>query len=118
MIPVISQADMAFPAGANIVQTYDRLIPLARAWEKDNPTAWGEKFFSMVFFGVDAQGREMERGHKVPAFKEIEGMSRDDSKRVLNWLRAGMGSRYPQHQDKEAVCAMLWTTFFEPPEGL
>lgn len=107
-IPVITAVEVAFPAGPHVDDVYDDLTPIGRQWVEDNPDSWGLRFFSDLFY----------KGGKVPAFKEIEGVggiTEDDLFRVLYWVRAAMGSFYPKHEDKEAVCGMLWATFFEEP---
>jgi hypothetical protein len=117
MIPEITIVEMAFPAGDGIDDVYDKLTPIAREWVKTE-NRWGTGFFSMVFYGVDARRKKVD-GHKPPEpDMHLEGVTEQDITRVLNWLRAAMGSYYPKHQDKEAVCGMLWQTFFLPPKEL
>lgn len=118
MIPEITMLEIVFPAGDGVDDVYDKLTPIAREWMKTENT-WGEQFFSMVFYGVDVNFKKNSEGTPVPERNhELEGVSEQDITRVLNWLRAAMGSYYPKHQDKEAVCGMLWQTFFLPPEDL
>jgi hypothetical protein len=91
------------------VEVYKELTPIAHEWSKQHNT-WGERFFSEVFFN----------GGRIPEKNlDLEDVSEQDIKRVLAWLRVGMGSMYPPHEDKQAVCGMLWQTFFiEPTEDL
>jgi len=105
LIPQLDMAQIAFPAGEGIDDVYRTLTPIAHKWVDENPNNWGTKFFSRLFF----------RGADTPELKEIEGITREDQVRVARWVSAAMGSYYPKHEDKEAVCGMLWEMFCEEP---
>ena len=104
-IPAITKADLVFPGGPLITKPYDELSPIAREWEKKNPKNWGTRVFADLFY---------EGGH-IPKPKAIEGLSEDDVHRVIIWTRAAMGSFYPAHEDKTALCGMLFEIFCEEP---
>jgi hypothetical protein len=107
LIPQLDMAQIAFPAGEGIDDIYRELTPVAWAWVKDNPNNWGTRFFSRIFF----------RGADLPNLKEIEGIPQEDRIRVARWVAAAMSSFFPKHEDKEAVCGMIFEMFFEEPES-
>jgi len=106
LIPDITDAHIAFPAGKGIDDVYDVLDEIAKEYEH----TWGLEFFNKVFF----------RGGKVPEYKPSEemGCSEEDAVKALRWLKAAMCSFYPSQHVKERVCGMLWELFFVEPEGL
>jgi hypothetical protein len=105
LIPEITVIEKAFPAGDRIDPVFDELTPIAHQWAEQNPNSWGFRFFSDLFY----------KGGKAPQANEVEGITGADTNRVYQWITAAMGSYYPKHEDKEAVCGMLWATFFEEP---
>lgn len=108
MIPELSDVQVAFPAGKGIDDVFKTLAPLALQWSRERKDTWGTRFFSRVFF----------KGGTSPRPQTLEGVTQQDVHRILKWLRAGMGSFSPRHEDKERVCGMLWQTFFHKPEDL
>lgn len=105
IIPDVSVAQMAFPAGKGMDDVYDKLKPIAKQWEEGGEDDWGTEFFGKLFYG----------GGIVPDRNE-DVASEEESSRVLRWVRGAMGSYYPKHEDKTRVCGMLWQTFFLKPE--
>ena len=106
MLPELSDAYRAFPAGELIEGPYNKLTPIALKWQEENPNNWGTGFFSDVFYkGVDTP--------LVP--KADDGISDEDRVRAFNWVEAAIRSYYPKHEHKEVVCALIWETFFEEP---
>jgi hypothetical protein len=109
LIPQITDADRAFPAGPLIEGTYRVLTPIALEWEKSNGRHhWAMELFSTLFFSG---------GHEPRPNRELEDVTDDDLIKVMQWSRAARGSFYPKHEHKEAVCAMLWDTFFLEPDA-
>lgn len=106
LIPELTEAHMAFPAGKEIEEVYEALTPLAQQWADENSGSWGIRYFSKLFY----------KGGPIPAAQRIEGFSEEDMVRILRWTIAAMRSYYPKHEHKEAVCGMLWATFFEEPD--
>lgn len=107
LIPELDDAAIVFPAGPDIENAYGALTPIALKWQDENPLSDGARFFSTLFY----------KGGNIPPAKRIAGMTEEDAVRVLRFVRAAMGSYYPKHEHKEAVCSMLWEVFFhlEPP---
>lgn len=108
LIPKLDDAAIVFPAGPDIENAYGVLTPIALNWQDDFPLSDGARFFSTLFY----------KGGDIPPAKRIEGMTEEDAVRVLRFVRAAMGSYFPKHEHKEAVCGMLWEVFFdlEAPE--
>lgn len=106
MLPELTPAYAAFPAGPLIEEPYNKLTPIALKWQEENPGNWGIGFFSDVFY----------KGVNTPLVpKDDDGVSHEDRLRAFNWVQAAIRSFYPKHEHKEAVCALIWETFFKEP---
>lgn len=95
----VSELDMAFPT----FDTPRKLIELAK--EKgfyNGNTIWNDLFSDWIFSGLD----------KGPEFKK--GIDEKKSQRAMNWAVVYMSSFAPKHEDKEAVCALIFSECLEP----
>ena len=85
--PEVSQADIAFP-------TFDTVPELLKEAESRNISK-GRKKFNQLFFS----------GGKIDLQDDVKGTWKEGA---FLYARALMGSFAPKHEDKEAVCAMIF----------
>lgn len=90
----VDAATAAFPGSIR------HLMP-SRAELNSYSSGWGRRLFNDWFYC---------------GLKGIELAPKDgiDKARALRHIKAIMGSFEPKHEDKEAACALLFETWFEP----
>lgn len=94
--PECTQLDLAF----STLEAPPTLVSLAKERGLYNGNTPANDLFSKWFFG----GLE-----KTPDFKE--GVDVQRAEKALIWARCLMGSFAPKHEEKEAVCALIFSEY-------
>lgn len=91
--PPATMLDKAFPT----FDTPRPLIEMAKERGFYNGNTPGNKLFGEWFYsGLKA----------APQFKE--GINQEKAQKAMNWAVCFMGSFAPKHEEKEAICAMIF----------
>jgi hypothetical protein len=85
--PEVTMADVAFPTFNTIPELYEEA--------KTRDLTKGTKKFNELFFS----------GGKITPQEDVEGTWKE---KAFMYARALMGSFAPKHEEKEAVCAMIF----------
>lgn len=94
--PSVTPLDMAFPT----LDAPPKLVSLAKERGFYNGNTPANDLFSKWFFG----GLE-----KTPDFKE--GIDETKAQRAMNWAVCLLRSFTPKHEEKEAVCALIFDEY-------
>ena len=92
--PEVTQADMAFPTFSTIPE----LLTEAKERGYYNGRTKGNDKFSEIFYSGGS--------FKPKKFESDE--TAEKAKKAFMYTRSLMGSWSPKHEEKEAVCAMIW----------
>lgn len=94
--PEVTKLDLAF---GNSEVPYG-LLDLAKESGFYNGNTQGNKLFNEWFFS----GLK-----KVPELKD--GINEEEAMKALNWTKCFMRSFAPKHEEKEAICALIFNEY-------